>query len=154
MEEALHRYLEKRELMAHELLGRLAEVQLAAFCVSDDRLAKELREHAWALHSGKAAMLLAEGDQREHYDAVLGPIDDEILSERASEEFLQRSNATLGPSWMGGEYLPDLEGREVEIARVVLASVTMDVFSLRARLLPDGGYGYRMVDEYPEYGGP
>ena len=26
-------------------------------------------------------MLLAEGDQREHYDAVLGPIDDEILSE-------------------------------------------------------------------------
>ena len=34
---------------------------------------------------------------------------------------------------MSGEYLPDFEGDEVEIARVTLASVTGDVVSIRAR---------------------
>ena len=34
---------------------------------------------------------------------------------------------------MGGEYLPDLLPNEVEIARVVLKSTTMDVQSIRAR---------------------
>lgn len=92
-------------------------------------------------------MLSAEGDQRAAYDAVLGPIEDDILSESSSEAFISTRNRALGPSWMGGEYLPDLEGREVEIARVVLASVTMDVFSVRARFV-DGGYRYSMTDEY------
>jgi hypothetical protein len=50
---------------------------------------------------------------------------------------------------MGGEYLPDFLDGEVEIARVTLASTTMDVTSIRARIV-DGGYEYRVVDEYEE----
>ena len=92
-------------------------------------------------------MLTAEGDKRAAYDVVLGPIDEEVLGERASEAFMSTMNHTYGPAWMGGEYLPDLDQPEVEIARVVLASTTMDVFSVRARLA-DGAYRFSMVDEY------
>ena len=92
-------------------------------------------------------MLAAEGKTRAVYDVVLGPIDDEILGERAPKTFTDNLNQAYGPTWLGGEYLPDLEGQEVEIARIVLASTTMDVFSVRARLLK-GGYTYRIVDEY------
>jgi hypothetical protein len=92
-------------------------------------------------------MLEAQGEKRAVYDAVLGPIEDDVLSDRASEGFVNTMNRSMGPSWMGGEYLPDLDGREVEIARIVLASTTMDVFSVRARLV-DGAYHYGMADEY------
>jgi hypothetical protein len=48
---------------------------------------------------------------------------------------------------MSGEYLPDFQEDEVEIARVTLASVTGDVISIRAR--HDGTLiRYRIVDEY------
>lgn len=92
-------------------------------------------------------MLTAEGKQRAVYDAVLGPIDDEILGEQAPAGFTHNVNPALGPSWMGGEYLPDLMSREVEIARIVLASVTMDVFSVRAKLR-GSRYHYSIRDEY------
>lgn len=92
-------------------------------------------------------MLSAEGEQRAMYDAVLGPIEDEVLSERASEAFTRNLNLTFGPWWMGGEYLPDLGPREVEIARIVLASSTMDVFSIRARHV-GSTYHYSIRDEY------
>ena len=52
---------------------------------------------------------------------------------------------------MSGEYLPDFDGDEVEIARVTLASVTGDVISIRAR----GQHAlihYRIVDEYEDQG--
>lgn len=92
-------------------------------------------------------MMSAEGEQRALYDQLLGPVDEGVLGESASPGFTASLNRRFGPSWMGGEYLPGLRGREVEIARVVLASVTMDVFSVRARL-GKRGYRYRMVDEY------
>lgn len=92
-------------------------------------------------------MLSAEGEQREHYDALLGPIQEDILEERADESFIHNLSGFWGPSWMGGEYLPPLRPGEVEIARVVLQSTTMDVFSLRARW-SGGRYHYRLVDEY------
>jgi hypothetical protein len=62
----------------------------------------------------------------------------------------------IHPLMMSGEYLPDLDDGEVEIARVILRSTTCDVMSVRAR--PAGeGIAYRIVDEYeaedygPEY---
>ncbi len=61
---------------------------------------------------------------------------------------------TLGPLhpwWMGGEYLPDYLPGEIEIARIVLESTTMDVTSVRARPV-DGRIHYRVVDEYPDIG--
>ena len=51
------------------------------------------------------------------------------------------------PSFMGGEYLPDADDGEVEIARVALRSVMADVMSVRACLEEDG-IRYRIVDEY------
>ena len=92
-------------------------------------------------------MLTAEGDQRAAYDAVLGPIESDILGEQAPAGFTHNLNHAFGPSWMGGEYLPDFKAREIEIARIVLASVTMDVFSIRARLR-SGRYHYSIKDEY------
>ena len=56
---------------------------------------------------------------------------------------------SLHPSFMGGEYLPDLRPTEVEIARIDLQSTTSDVISVRARREPgDELIHYRIVDEY------
>ena len=54
----------------------------------------------------------------------------------------------LHPQFMGGEYLPDYRRGEIEIARIVLASSTMDVASVRARRSRDLRIHYRVVDEY------
>jgi len=51
------------------------------------------------------------------------------------------------PIFMGGNYLPDTEDGEVEIARISIKSTTYDVTCVHAR--PDGGaIHYRVVDEY------
>lgn len=51
------------------------------------------------------------------------------------------------PMFMGGNYLPDTDDGEVEIARISIASTTRDVTSVYAR--PDDGIiRYRVVDEY------
>lgn len=92
-------------------------------------------------------MMTAEGETRDHYDDTLGPIDPALLDEQSDEDRVRFRNSTLGPSWLGGEYLPRRKSQEVEIARVVLNSVLMDVFSLRARW-SGGRYHYRLVDEY------
>jgi hypothetical protein len=53
----------------------------------------------------------------------------------------------LDPSNMGGEYPPPLRTREVEIARISLASVTADQISVRARR-SGKRIVYCVVDEY------
>jgi hypothetical protein len=51
------------------------------------------------------------------------------------------------PMFMGGNYLPETELNEVEIARISIQSTTYDVTSVYARM--DGGtIRYRVVDEY------
>jgi len=50
---------------------------------------------------------------------------------------------------MGGEYLPDLEESEVEIARIEIESSTFDVTSVYARRGERAGsIEYRIIDEY------
>jgi len=51
------------------------------------------------------------------------------------------------PTLMGGEYLPDRADREVEVARIVIASTTQDVTCVYAREC-DGAIRLRVVDEY------
>ena len=92
-------------------------------------------------------MLTAEGEHREVCDGVLGPIQDGLLEASISEDSVQSLNHRLGPSWLGGEYLPRSLPGEVEIARIVLKSVLLDIFSIRARWR-SGRYRYRVVDEY------
>ncbi len=76
----------------------------------------------------------------------LGELEEQYLPDAIDPE-LRTELTRLHPRWMGGEYLPDYLPGEVEIARLILASVTMDVIAIRVRrcgrrLL------YRVVDEY------
>jgi hypothetical protein len=78
-------------------------------------------------------------------DPHLPPVDftfAEVLSQDEREAWGQ-----IDPMFMGGEYLPELEPGEVEIARIELESVTGDVLQVRARQAEDG-LRYRVVDEY------
>lgn len=52
----------------------------------------------------------------------------------------------LSPDNWGGEFLPPMKPREIEIARVELLSTTRDVYSIRARTFR-GKVRYRVVDE-------
>ena len=84
---------------------------------------------------------------------VLGELDSDILGDTI-DDGIRRELGRLHPSWMGGEYLPDYLPGEVEIARIVLASVTQDVISIRARRRRAGQrILYRIVDEYPDLSG-
>ena len=51
------------------------------------------------------------------------------------------------PTFMGGEYLPDIGSTEVAIARIVIASTTQDVTSVYVRK-SGSRLHYRVVDEY------
>jgi hypothetical protein len=87
-------------------------------------------------------------------DALRGGDDDipeEMLRSALSED--DRTHwGRAHPTFMGGEYLPDLPGGATEIARIVLQSTLMDVFSLRARRVARGKHAGRLrfdvVDEY------
>jgi len=59
----------------------------------------------------------------------------------------RRAIGRLHPAFMGGEYLPDMAEREVEIVRITIASVTQDVTSVYAKRGKNRIY-YRVVDEY------
>ena len=78
---------------------------------------------------------------------TLEDIPEEILQEALSEN-VRSFTGRIHPRFMGGEYLPDLEPSEVEIARISLQSTTFDVISIRARRTTKGTILYRVVDEY------
>jgi hypothetical protein len=69
-----------------------------------------------------------------------------VLQDQLGEDERERWGS-LHPAMMGGEYLPQMSGDEVEIARVELASTTGDVIEVRAQR-EDGRIHYRVVDEY------
>jgi len=58
-----------------------------------------------------------------------------------------RSLESVHPMFMGGNYLPDTDDDEVEIARIDIKSTTHDVTSVYASN-DDGLIHYRVVDEY------
>lgn len=80
-----------------------------------------------------------------------GRIDElapDLLADETAPELLQFLER-LHPSFMGGEYLPDLLPAEVEIARISLQSTTFDVISIRAHREPGSELiHYRIEDEY------
>jgi hypothetical protein len=114
----------------------------ASYWEHDDALA--------AIRSG----IKGQNRRRMVTDAVTGGIDPGLLEDALDKGTRDRLGA-LHPSWMGGEYLPGYLPGEVEIARIVLASVMQDVISFRARRRRRGGglrILYRVVDEYLEPG--
>src|SRR6516162_3036053 len=62
----------------------------------------------------------------------LEELEDGLLKDTLSEE-AREGLGKIHPSFMGGEYLPDYESNEVEIARIELASTTSDIISIRAQ---------------------
>ena len=74
----------------------------------------------------------------------------EWLTDSTLDPDLRSRLSSVHPSLMSGEYLPPMGAQDIEIARVVLASVTGDVISVRARRDHGsaGGIAYLVVDEY------
>ena len=71
----------------------------------------------------------------------------EWLTDSKLDDSMRRTIGGFHPAFMGGEYLPSIGQQEIEIARIVLASTTQDVISIRARRTPKF-IAYRVVDEY------
>ena len=70
-----------------------------------------------------------------------------LLSAEGISAADRKALESFHPMFMGGNYLPDTEDGEVEIARISIKSTTYDVTCVYAR--PDGGaLHYRVVDEY------
>ena len=87
---------------------------------------------------------------KEEADNWDGPVD--YLQASLGNE-TRSMQAAIHPWCMGGEYLPPLRPNELEIARITLQSVTMDVFSIRARRSGSRIY-YSLVDEYMDQNPP
>jgi hypothetical protein len=106
----------------------------------------------WPLSLEKHLLATIKGAERQAVvrhaiEAGLLDLVPENLLESALSEDDRRLYGRIHPSFMGGEYLPKFKKREVEIARISLASVTSDVVSLRVRQ-SSGRFHYRVVDEY------
>ncbi|MEY4242393.1 MAG: hypothetical protein RJA14_2089 [Pseudomonadota bacterium] len=69
------------------------------------------------------------------------------LAEPGLSDDARVSWGAIHPSMMGGEYLPDRRGRELEIARITIQSTTQDVTCVYA-FQGRGRLRYRVVDEY------
>lgn len=71
----------------------------------------------------------------------------ELLRDATRSLAGQKALESVHPMFMGGNYLPDADDNEVEIARISIQSTTFDVTSVYAK--PVGGtIHYRVVDEY------
>ena len=75
---------------------------------------------------------------------------DETFTKSSLTEDERNRFGVIHPSFMGGEYIPDCNPSETEIARVTLRSTTKDVISIRATR-EDGELRYSIVDEYDDH---
>ena len=71
----------------------------------------------------------------------------EFLAQSSLSEEDRQAIGRVHPMFMGGEYLPDFDETEIEIARISIRSTTGDVTSVYARR-GEGCIHYRVVDEY------
>ena len=110
------------------------------------------QSYFWPLGLEKHLLSRIKGAQRkEALKALLdsGRLDDipDFLAKSALSEEERRAIGRIHPMFMGGEYLPDMDEQEVEIARISIHSTTSDVTSVYARRTPQG-IAYRVVDEW------
>ena len=106
----------------------------------------------WPLGLEQHLLARVKGAQRRQALSALidqGRLDEipELLFKSALDDEERAMIGRLHPMFMGGEYLPAMGGREVEIARIAIRSTTGDVASLYARRSARR-IVYRMVDEY------
>lgn len=88
---------------------------------------------------------------RERLDLLLseGRIEEvrQLLDEVGITTNSIRHLEAIHPMFMGGNYLPNMDEGEVEIARIEIASTTHDVTCLFAKM-DNGRIRFRVVDEY------
>lgn len=105
----------------------------------------------WARDLGVILPSNIKGAERRrlYLDALSGEAGepDPRLSQHALNDEDRRALGSIHPAFMGGEYLPDTRPREVEIARITIASTTQDVTCVYARQVGKRIH-YRVVDEY------
>lgn len=120
--------------------------------LSDIDLSFRPKSYFWPI--GLETHLLASIKGAERHAALKALVDaghlDDIPSLLTHSALSAEDRSTLGmlhPAFMGGEYLPNLKGAEVMIARITIASTTQDVTCVYARRCKNRIH-YRVVDEY------
>ena len=106
----------------------------------------------WAKEHGIALLSDIKGAQRRKlYEIALETDTDDLvppgLLQHALSHEDRQAQGRLHPTFMGGEYLPNCRPKEVEIARITIASTTQDVICVYARPVGQRIH-YRVVDEY------
>ena len=119
---------------------------------SDIDLAFRPASHFWPITHETHVIAAIKGERRREairaaFDANRVSALDEYYATPVLHEDDRRALGALHPSFMGGEYLPNREETEVEIARITIDSTTSDVTSVYAKAGKSRIY-YRVVDEY------
>jgi hypothetical protein len=115
-------------------------------------LAYRPESYFWAYDNNiKLASDIKGAERKAMYERALRSGDIELANAIISEPELtheqRKAQSGIHPAWMGGEYLPNREAQEVEIARITIASTTQDVTCVDAKR-GKSRIHYRIVDEY------
>ena len=115
-------------------------------------LAYRPESYFWAYDNNiKLASDIKGAERKAMYERALRSGDIELANAIISEPELtheqRKAQSGMHPFWMGGEYLPNREAQEVEIARITIASTTQDVTCVYAKR-GKSRIHYRIVDEY------
>jgi len=115
-------------------------------------LAYRPESYFWAYDNNiKLASDIKGAERKAMYERALRSGDIELANAIISEPELtheqRKAQSGIHPAWMGGEYLPNREAQEVEIARITIASTTQDVTCVYAKR-GKSRIHYRIVDEY------
>ena len=112
------------------------------------------QSYFWPLNERSHVVSAIKGAERRAYVELMiaqgreAELPPDLLQPNLRPEEL-RATIAVHPSFMGGEYLPDRQDEEIEIARITLASVTQDVTCVYASRTGDD-ITYRVVDEYDD----
>ena len=106
----------------------------------------------WPLDLRTHVVSSIKGAERKAYVKAMfeegreGEIPGDVIQPALQPELRQATGA-IHPWLMGGEYLPDRQDNEVEIARITIASSTRDVTCVYACRAKDEIH-YKVIDEY------
>ena len=112
----------------------------------------EYRPKSYFYPASLETKILAQIKGQERKKAILSfikdnkRIPDTFFKEESLPSDIRNELSKVHPIFMGGEYLPDTEENEVEIARIVMKSATQDIFSIRAQM-NDETINYSIIDE-------
>ena len=117
-------------------------------------LAYRPESYFWAYDNNiKLASDIKGAERKAMYERALKSGDihlaNAIISEPELTHEQRKAQSGIHPAWMGGEYLPNREAQEVEIARITIASTTQDVTCVYAKR-GAARIHYRVVDEYED----